>query len=144
MLYVATVASLIYLYMGQLAFFYGLTCNYESIFNDNLKAFYDPDDSSIRGICFEYVTDYRKFFVTPNGRIAASVLFSDFQLLVPVFVFLFLDKPHDCFVCCGKDPDRVYSSLQLTRKQRSERRMFIKFSMRGEEAEKHFDNKIKE
>lgn len=59
--------------------------------------------------------------------------------LAPFLTFYLLDKPHDCFVCLGKDPDRIYSSFQLTRAQRNERKMFIKYGMRGIEAQKHYD-----
>ena len=31
------------------------------------------------------------------------------SVLLPVFTFLLLSDPHDCYVCLGKDPDRKYS-----------------------------------
>lgn len=34
--------------------------------------------------------------------------------LIPFMAFYTFNRPHDCFVCLGKDPDRIYSSLQLT------------------------------
>lgn len=47
----------------------------------------------------------------------------DVILLSPIALFLFLNEPHDCFVCHGKDPDRIYSSYQLTWEERTARKM---------------------
>lgn len=47
----------------------------------------------------------------------------DMVLLSPLALFLFLHEPHDCFVCHGKDPDRIYSSYQLTWEERTARKM---------------------
>ena len=46
LLYVMTVASLGYAWIGQLAFFFGLMCNFDSIFMEGETewlAFYDPN-----------------------------------------------------------------------------------------------------
>ena len=29
--------------------------------------------------------------------------------LIPFVIYFLLQKPHDCFVCLGKDPDRRFS-----------------------------------
>ena len=34
-----------------------------------------------------------------------------FVYLIPVLTFFALNKPHDCFSCLGKDPDRIYSTF---------------------------------
>ena len=52
--------------------------------------------------------------------------FSDLVILLPVVVFLAFDKPHDCYRCLGKDPDRVYSIFQLSKVERVERRSIAK------------------
>ena len=31
------------------------------------------------------------------------------QYLLPIWAFLLLNTPHDCFKCLGKDPDRIFS-----------------------------------
>ena len=35
--------------------------------------------------------------------------------LVPFVSYFWLNEPHDCFRCLGKDPDRRFSIFQLTR-----------------------------
>ena len=52
----------------------------------------------------------------------------DFVLILPVLLFMLLDDPHDCFVCLGKDPDRIYSSLQLSKEERMRRKMKAKYN----------------
>ena len=49
----------------------------------------------------------------------ASVTYLVFILaeLVPFISYLWLNEPHDCFRCLGKDPDRRYSIFQLTRRE---------------------------
>ena len=34
----------------------------------------------------------------------------NFVIVLPIIVFFLLDQPHDCFICLGKDPDRIFSS----------------------------------
>ena len=53
-------------------------------------------------------------------------------LILPLGVFLALNDPHDCFVCLGRDPDRIYSTFQLTLEERTRRRMVAKYSTRLE------------
>ena len=52
----------------------------------------------------------------------------DFFMLLPVAAFFVLNEPHDCFMCFGKDPDRIYSSYQLTPEERAQRHVKAKFS----------------
>ena len=47
--------------------------------------------------------------------------------LFPIWAFLTLDTPHDCYRCIGKDPDRIYSIYQLTKCEIIERNMKTKF-----------------
>ena len=50
-----------------------------------------------------------------NARNMTLIYFGMILLeLIPFMAFYTFNRPHDCFVCLGKDPDRVYSSLQLT------------------------------
>ena len=49
-------------------------------------------------------------------------------MLLPIITFLLFDNPHDCFICLGKDPDRIYSSFQLSRQERTHRKMKAKYS----------------
>ena len=56
------------------------------------------------------------------------ILLYNSVLLLPLVTFMVLDDPHDCFMCLGKDPERVYSSHQLSRKELAERKMVAKYS----------------
>ena len=56
----------------------------------------------------------------------------DMLLLLPVLVFFIFDDPHDCFTCLGKDPDRIYSSFQLTLEERIRRKMVAKYNVAKE------------
>ena len=37
------------------------------------------------------------------------LLIIDFFTILPIIVFMVINKPHDCYECMGKDPDRTYS-----------------------------------
>ena len=52
------------------------------------------------------------FPVNLNPEISARLYFwfISFELLPFIFYFI-LDKPHDCFICLGKDPDRRFSKF---------------------------------
>lgn len=54
----------------------------------------------------------------------------DLSMLLPVVAFLLLNKPHDCYACLGKDPDRIYSSYQLTRGERAHMKLMARFNAR--------------
>jgi len=55
-------------------------------------------------------------------------LFGDLVTFLPIVVFLGLNKPHDCYACLGKDPDRIYSSYQLNHEERARRQFRAKFN----------------
>ena len=46
---------------------------------------------------------------------------------MPAIVFLVLNKPHDCFRCFGKDPDRVFSISQYTKHEQASLRLKQKY-----------------
>mmetsp|Transcript_6079 Transcript_6079/g.8183 ORF Transcript_6079/g.8183 Transcript_6079/m.8183 type:complete len:116 (+) Transcript_6079:42-389(+) len=55
------------------------------------------------GICSIYdLNDFSNFFF--YGEILP-----DYALSIPVGAFFILNKPHDCYMCLGKDPERIYS-----------------------------------
>ena len=47
--------------------------------------------------------------------------------LIVVWVFFIFERPHDCFICFGKDPDRKYSIHQYTQGELIDRKMIQKF-----------------
>ena len=53
-------------------------------------------------------------------------LYTASQLIV-VWVFFIFERPHDCFICFGKDPDRKYSIHQYTQSELIDRKMVQKF-----------------
>lgn len=61
------------------------------------------------GICAYYVKETLKNIMSRN-YIAGITLYYDGALLTPILSFLIFDRPHDCFNCLAKDPDRSYSS----------------------------------
>ena len=121
-LYILTMLSCAYLFVNYI---YGITylaCSVPSNY-----PMYDPD-SDKPGICDYIVKTFTKDVATKNKAIPTVLLFIYAQYLVPVVVFLLIDTPHDCFVCLGKDPDRIYSTFQLKRSERTARKMFAKYS----------------
>ena len=65
------------------------------------------DDGSICTIWKGY------YFALFNSldEIGIVVWFIDFMILIPSLTFFALDQPHDCYICLGKDPERIYSSF---------------------------------
>ena len=53
-----------------------------------------------------------------------------FELLPFIFFFVF-KKPHDCFICLGKDPVRRFSMFQLTREEFKHREHSVKYGKGG-------------
>ena len=65
------------------------------------------------GICGWYTDGFENVLLSDNSKQYLSLMFflTIAIELVPLLAFFALDQPHDCFVCLGKDPDRIYSSL---------------------------------
>ena len=56
------------------------------------------------------------------------IIYENFFLMIPILAYFWLNEPHDCYVCLGKDPDRIYSSFQLTLEERARRQLRAKIS----------------
>ena len=108
-------------------------------------AFYTPEATGSDGICGWYVNSFYDALHSSKNKQNMSLLFFTVTMLelTPFIAFYFLNRPHDCFVCLGKDPDRIYSSLQLTKQERVARKMFGKYSIRYDVASHHYDNLVK-
>ena len=92
-------------------------------------------------ICVYYVNDLSALTEEPTGicvpfdanektnfaNFGLAELAVDFLILIPVLSFFALDRPHDCYTCLGKDPDRIYSSFQLTFEERARRQAIAKY-----------------
>ena len=105
--------------------FYETIC-VNALFNKD-KALFDSKHHNDIGICLNIIHYFSKFSSTAN---IASFHFSLYYvaLISPVIIFLMFDNPHDCFTCLGKDPERKYSSFQLSIKERRNRRMIARYS----------------
>lgn len=86
--------------------FYSVVCA-TGLFNKEFRTPYYDILRPHEGICAAFLT-----FNSKEGLHFLNYMFMvlDFTVLLPVVLFLLLDRPHDCFVCLGKDPDRVYST----------------------------------
>ena len=58
------------------------------------------------GICSIF---YSPFKSISKADFEIRIYISNIIVLLPVLTFLVSDKPHDCFSCLAKDPDRTYS-----------------------------------
>ena len=64
-----------------------------------------------------------------RGRGTSNLLI--FMRIVPMISFLLLNKPHDCYRCLGKDPDRIFSIHQLTERETMIREIRNKFGVQA-------------
>lgn len=80
-----------------------------------------------QGICYYALAGYRAS-VKDEDIFSGLNFYSDLIILIPVLTFFAFDKPHDCFSCLAKDPDRNYSIFQLTLEERVRRNMGAKLS----------------
>ena len=83
-------------------------------------------------MCGFFIDGFQNELVSFKAKQNFSLMFlcTTVVELIPFLMFFLLDRPHDCFVCLGKDPDRIYSIFQLKTEERIERKMFPKNSMR--------------
>lgn len=56
---------------------------------------------------------YAQLFQTTAGYV--DFLFLEFIVgLIPILTYMVVVRPHDCYKCVGKDPERTYSIWQTT------------------------------
>ena len=84
------------------------------------------DSHRKQDLCFDILPT--KF--TPDLASESYFMFIIFELL-PFTLYFILQRPHDCFVCLGKDPDRRFSMFQLTRRETQIREAQMKFGQGG-------------
>lgn len=125
--FIATTLSLAIVLAFEVSVFYLYACSYGIFTRKSWQfAMYDPrisDDS----ICQVFSSYYLTLFGSQN-RIGMVLWFVDFMILIPSLTFFAFDKPHDCFVCLGKDPERIFSRFQLTKSQVERRKFKAKLS----------------
>ena len=121
-IFVITTLSLCSVILFETGVFYSYVCAYGFFINgEDQLAIFDPFVDK-PGMCLFFDEYYIKMFGTTQN-IGFVLWIVDFTILIPPVTFFFLDNPHDCFVCFGKDPDRIYSIFQLTREDRTNRKL---------------------
>ena len=107
MLHLASVTSLGCQFLLQIYAVLACFCQYEVLV--------EPENFSI-GICAIFGPSHWNFRIIGWGELVPDIL-----ILLPILTFFLLYKPHDCYKCLGKDPDRIYSSFQLNLEERAKR-----------------------
>lgn len=119
-LFIATVICLCCLLGYQVCFCLNVLCTRES------REYGIEEDDLIKvkeGICTYLGTNHFTFETLAAAEIIWTTL-----ILVSILAFFVLDTPHDCYVCLGKDPDRIYSGFQLNLEQRARRNYRARFN----------------
>ena len=117
-LHLAQVFSIAYGIIG----FFALTLTSACV--ESEMSYLDVHDLPAHDICSDFFTSARS--LTPDRACATYLGFILAELLPFVFYF-WLNEPHDCFQCLGKDPDRRFSIFQLTRRENLIRQLQVKF-----------------
>ena len=80
----------------------------------NQGAFYVVEGrSSEGGYCSFWANGFDEMIRDPENKRSITLIYLFYNVLelTPFIAFYALENPHDCFVCLGKDPDRLYSKL---------------------------------
>ena len=101
--------------------FYSVVCAYGLTHKHFITPFFDILKPN-KGIC-SFFLNHDAQQISTEVHFGNTYLTTDFGLLLPVVLFILLDRPHDCFACLGKDPVRPYSIYQLKRKEVVDRQM---------------------
>ena len=88
-----------------------------------VEALIQPDIVGTDALCWQLITQVFNPFNAHQFYITYST--TAFLFLIPFFIFLAFNKPHDCFKCLGKDPERRYSIFQFNKFEREQRRMSV-------------------
>ena len=113
-LFITTEATLIGLFLGQAI---GLASYFCEVTEEQL-------DSMFSGICDGRNDDDD----WSEHALRVAMLAGNFLFMLPMLTFFWLNEPHDCYVCLGKDPERLYSRFQLTLEDRAKRRLRAKLN----------------
>ena len=110
LIYFATIASQIFIILcSAMALYYEMCENGSFLHSRDFPdhhPFYNEDDPV--GICASVIPIVKELNES-YGTFSWIYIVTDITMLIPVLTFICLDKPHDCFACLGKDPDRNYS-----------------------------------
>ena len=114
-LFLTLMITLLIMFWYQSSGYWNMFCNAQ---------FNEMDDGDVPtssyfesgGLCEMYRKTFWKF-----DSLEFQYLGSNLMFMVPMFAYFWLNKPHDCYTCLGKDPDRIYSGFQLTFEERAKR-----------------------
>ncbi len=82
------------------------------IISEGLVNFYDFTKTDTGGVCNKIFFIYSSLY-SKRGGVVIQLMFELILSLVPISIFLCTYKPHDCFVCLGRDPNScAYSIFQ--------------------------------
>ena len=96
-----------YLFLSTMIYFLYFGMCLTDADKDEGAAWIDFEDP--KGVCAYVFSGLVDMTEKSTSSIPLSLIVFDFVILMPIIVFMIFDKPHDCFVCLGKDPDRTYS-----------------------------------
>ena len=106
--FVATTSSLVFVILFEISLFYTYLCTYGSVVkSDDYPAMFEAGNPSV-SIC-EVFTEYQISLFGTKNKTGIVLWLLDLAILIPSLTFFAINKPHDCFVCLGKDPERIYS-----------------------------------
>ena len=118
--FVATTLSLVIVLVFEVSLQYTWVCTYELVIkNPDYEAMFEPG-SPDQSICKSFM-DYQFELFGNRNHIGIVLWLVDLTILIPSLTFFAVNQPHDCFVCLGKDPERIYSRFQLNREERVHR-----------------------
>ena len=84
----------------------------ENMLNQSLEDAGIENNCMATGLCnavLEKFNDRKYGFFSSPWQTGCS-----FFSILPFLTFLILNKPHDCYRCVGKDPERKYSKFQYS------------------------------
>ena len=105
-LFISTEITLVFSLMAILIGYYTSLCYKDALDDNSSHAMFDRNADQI-GLC--QLANYFMNRVKSVKAFSWQLTEFNFAILLTVGVFLLFDSPHDCFVCLGKDPDRIYS-----------------------------------
>lgn len=82
------------------------------LINEGAPNFFEYYKFDRGGVCNKVYSVYF-FLYSKKSGIIIQLMFELILSLVPISIFLLTQKPHDCFMCLGRDPDScAYSVFQ--------------------------------
>ena len=112
--------------------------------DSSVGAYYHSHGYKEDGWCAFWAYGFHKTLYAKQSKSFVTAMYCGYNMLeiLPFIAFYCFSEPHDCFECLGKDPARIYSTLQLNKCERAERKMYAKYGMRSSQAIASYERKI--